>query len=50
MDIVRLKEKLGKIPDPRRPWGNLRHKLEEILDSGTAGGRVGNEGGAGTRA
>ena len=31
MDIVRLKEKLGKIPDPRRQWGNLRHKLEDIL-------------------
>jgi predicted transposase YbfD/YdcC len=31
MDIVRLKEKLGEIPDPRRPWGNLRHNLVDIL-------------------
>ena len=31
MDIVRLKEKLGEIPDQRRPWGNLRHKLVDIL-------------------
>ena len=31
MDIVRLKEKLKEIPDERRPWGNLRHKLEDIL-------------------
>jgi hypothetical protein len=31
MDIAALKEKLGNIPDPRGPWGNLRHKLEDIL-------------------
>ena len=31
MDIVRLKEKLGAIEDPRRQWGNLRHKLIDIL-------------------
>ena len=36
MDIARLKEKLGNIPDPRRPWGNLRHKLEDILVIGPA--------------
>ena len=36
MDIVRLKEKLGEITDPRRPWGNLRHKLEDILVIGLA--------------
>ena len=36
MDIVRLKEKLENIPDPRRPWGNLRHKLEDILVIGLA--------------
>jgi hypothetical protein len=30
MDIARLQEKLGNIPDPQRPWGNLRHKLEDI--------------------
>jgi predicted transposase YbfD/YdcC len=31
MEINKLKEALHKIPDPRRPWGNLRHKLDEIL-------------------
>lgn len=31
MDINKLKEELHNIPDPRRPWGNLRHKLDEIL-------------------
>ena len=31
MDVVCLKEKLRKIPDQRRPWGNIRHKLEDIL-------------------
>jgi predicted transposase YbfD/YdcC len=31
MDIARLKEKLGEVPDPRRPWGNLRHNLVDIL-------------------
>jgi len=36
MDIARLKEKLGEITDPRRPWGNLRHKLEDILAIGLA--------------
>ncbi|MDR2483278.1 MAG: transposase family protein [Treponema sp.] len=36
MDRVRLQEKLGNIPDPRRPWGNLRHKLEDILVIGLA--------------
>ena len=36
MDIVRLKEKLGEIADPRRSWGNLRHKLEDILVIGLA--------------
>jgi len=36
MDIVRLKEKLGEIPDPRRPWGNLRHNLVDILVIGLA--------------
>jgi hypothetical protein len=30
-DIARLQEKLGSIPDPQRPWENLRHKLEDIL-------------------
>ena len=36
MDITRLKERLENIPDPRRPWGNLRHKLEDILVIGPA--------------
>ena len=31
MDIVRLQEKLVQIPDTRRQWGNLQHKLEDIL-------------------
>jgi hypothetical protein len=31
MGIVELKTKIAGIPDPRRPWGNLRHKLEDIL-------------------
>ena len=31
MDIVCLKEKLGQRPDPKRPCGNFRHKLEGIL-------------------
>jgi predicted transposase YbfD/YdcC len=34
MDIVRLKEKLEDIPDPRRQWGNLQHKLVDILAIG----------------
>jgi hypothetical protein len=36
MDIARLQEKLGSIPDLRWPWGNLRHKLEDILVIGLA--------------
>ena len=36
MDSARLKEKLETIPDPRRPWGNLRHKPEDILVIGPA--------------
>ena len=36
MDIVRLQEKLSKVPDPRRTWGNLRHKLDDILVIGLA--------------
>lgn len=31
MDIKKLKEELSNIPDPRRQYGNLRHKLDEIL-------------------
>jgi predicted transposase YbfD/YdcC len=31
MEVNRLKEKLQEIPDHRRSWGNLRHKLDEIL-------------------
>jgi hypothetical protein len=26
-----MKERLERITDPRRQWGNLRHKLEDIL-------------------
>jgi predicted transposase YbfD/YdcC len=31
MDIEKLKERLERVADPRRQWGNLRHKLEDIL-------------------
>jgi predicted transposase YbfD/YdcC len=31
MKISKLQEELREIQDPRRPWGNLRHKLDEIL-------------------
>jgi len=30
-DIIRIQESLGGIQDPRRRWGNLRHKLVDIL-------------------
>jgi hypothetical protein len=29
--VRRMKEELGGIPDPRRQWGYLRHKLIDIL-------------------
>ncbi len=31
MEIERLKEELEEVSDPRRQWGNKRHKLEDIL-------------------
>ena len=31
MDIQKLKQEIGEIDDPRREWGNKRHKLEDIL-------------------
>lgn len=31
MEITKLKENLKAINDPRREWGNKRHKLEDIL-------------------
>ena len=31
MKITDLKASIKKIPDPRREWGNKRHKLEDIL-------------------
>ena len=31
MDIKELKEKVSEIKDPRRQYGNLRHKLEDIV-------------------
>lgn len=31
MDIKKLKESVKEVKDPRRAWGNLRHKLEDIL-------------------
>jgi hypothetical protein len=30
-DIIRMKESLTGISDPRREWGNLRHKLIDML-------------------
>jgi predicted transposase YbfD/YdcC len=30
-DIMRMQESLGVIQDPRREWGNLRHKLVDML-------------------
>jgi hypothetical protein len=30
-DIVKMKESLSGITDPRRDWGNLRHKLIDML-------------------
>ena len=31
MSIEKLKAEIREIKDPRRKWGNLRHKLEDIL-------------------
>ena len=31
MEIKKLKETLQEVSDPRRSYGNLRHKLESIL-------------------
>lgn len=31
MDIRKLQESVKVVTDPRRSWGNLRHKLEDIL-------------------
>jgi hypothetical protein len=31
MNIQKLKESLAEVGDPRRPYGNLRHKLEDII-------------------
>jgi hypothetical protein len=31
MDISGLKEKLKRLSDPRRQYGNFRHKLEDIF-------------------
>ena len=30
-ELIRMKDHLTQIPDPRRQWGNLRHKLVNIL-------------------
>jgi hypothetical protein len=32
----RLERKTGGVTDPRRQWGNLRHKLEDIFVIGLA--------------
>lgn len=34
MDIMKLKESLEEVSDPRREWGNYRHKLIDILVMG----------------
>jgi predicted transposase YbfD/YdcC len=31
MNIQKLKEEVSKVSDPRRSYGNLRHKLEDII-------------------
>jgi hypothetical protein len=31
MDLARLKEKLEGVKEPRRQWGNIGHKPEDIL-------------------
>ena len=31
VDIKKLQEGITEVKDPRRAWGNLRHKLEDIL-------------------
>jgi len=30
-ELIRMKDHLGEIHDPRRQWGNIRHKLVDIL-------------------
>ncbi|MDR2631307.1 MAG: ISAs1 family transposase [Spirochaetaceae bacterium] len=36
MDIGGLTERIREIPDPRRAWGNIRHKREDIFVIGLA--------------
>ncbi|MDR1159096.1 MAG: transposase family protein [Syntrophomonadaceae bacterium] len=31
MNIQKLKEEISEVSDPRRAYGNLRHKLEDII-------------------
>lgn len=31
MDMQKLKQEIGKMTDPRRSYGNLRHKLEDMV-------------------
>ena len=30
-ELIRMRTHLAQIKDPRRQWGNLRHKLEDML-------------------
>jgi len=30
-ELIRMKDNLQQIHDPRRPWGNLRHKLQDMV-------------------
>jgi hypothetical protein len=43
MDIGGLTEKIKEVPDPRRAWGNIRHKLEYIAVTGPAAFPCGGE-------
>jgi hypothetical protein len=43
MDISGLAKKIKEIPDSRRAWGNLRHKLEDIFVTGLAAFLCGGE-------
>jgi len=33
MEIKKLQEGIKEVKDPRQQWGNLRHKLEDIVKS-----------------
>jgi hypothetical protein len=41
-DLVRMKTHLAQIPDPRREWGNLRHKLTDMVVIGLCATIIGD--------